>query len=183
MQEIWKDIPEYEGLYQVSSEWDVRSILRCVQMKNWRSKVMPSVRLKKDIKNGYYSVCLSKDNVKKWKRVNRLVYCTFKDVPYKFDNFNNCVCHNDDNPLNDRLDNLFMGTQSDNIIDMHKKWRWVDKKWEKHPLAKLTDIVVIEIKKLIKSWYTNIQIEGILAVPRTSVAHIKNGSIWKHITI
>jgi len=34
-----------------------------------------------------------------------------------------CVCHRDDNPLNNHVDNLFWGTQADNIRDMDIKKR------------------------------------------------------------
>jgi len=74
---IFKDIPNYSWYYQVSDEWIVTSVQRLVPMKNGKSKLMPAKIIKPDIKNWYYSVCFSKDNIKKSFRVNRLVAAVF----------------------------------------------------------------------------------------------------------
>lgn len=58
--------------------------------------------------------------------VSRLVYCTFNNLPVAYDkvNKNNLICHKDDNPSNNNLDNLFIGTQKDNMQDCIKKNRF-----------------------------------------------------------
>jgi hypothetical protein len=33
------------------------------------------------------------------------------------------ICHHCDNPECSNPEHLFLGTQSDNLLDMHKKWR------------------------------------------------------------
>src|SRR6267142_469485 len=43
---------------------------------------------------------------------------------------------------------LFLGTQSDNIQDMHNKGRGFDNRGSRHPLAKLTEEDVEEIRRL-----------------------------------
>lgn len=53
MAEIWKDIPEYEGLYQASTLGRVRSVKNGRDVLIWGSKN----------KNGYYHVTLSKNDV------------------------------------------------------------------------------------------------------------------------
>lgn len=63
--EVWKDLPSYEGLYQVSNIGRVKSV------KN-------SVRIRKfSIKRGYPCVNLSKNNKSKCYKVHQLVAMTY----------------------------------------------------------------------------------------------------------
>ena len=68
---------------------------------------------------GYLFVNLAIGKGHKAARIHRLVASTFLGM----DLFNSslCVCHKDDNPLNNNLANLFVGTQQDNMLDMLKK--------------------------------------------------------------
>lgn len=89
MNEIWRDIKVYEGLYQVSSLGRVKS-LRTNKIKSNR------------ITNGYYYVSLWKDNTEKQLKVSRLVAEAFIPNP---DNLP-CVNHKDENKLNNTVENL-----------------------------------------------------------------------------
>lgn len=70
LNEIWKDVPGYFGLYQVSNYGRVRSL----GFDKWH----PGRILKpgKD-KDGYYFFYLTKNKVKKFYRCNRLVWEAF----------------------------------------------------------------------------------------------------------
>ncbi len=65
MNEIWKDIKDYEGLYEVSNLGRVRNVLRDKQLK-------PSINT-----HGYYRVALTKDKKAKHFKVHRLVALNF----------------------------------------------------------------------------------------------------------
>ena len=65
MSEIWRDIPDYEGRYQVSSEGRVRNVLTGRVLR-------PGVSY-----NGYYMVRLCKNNYARTQRVSRLVAAAF----------------------------------------------------------------------------------------------------------
>ena len=69
LDEFWKDIPGYEGRYQVSTLGFVRSIMR----------KKPQVLTLRTYKNSpYYKVQLiDAAGKRKWHRVHRLVYITF----------------------------------------------------------------------------------------------------------
>lgn len=97
--EIWKDIPGFEGLYQVS---DLGRVKRLPVGKQYPSRQTHNNIRKPHIKNGYYQVNLSKENKVKWISVHRLVAITFLPNP---DNLP-CVNHKDENRLNNNVDNL-----------------------------------------------------------------------------
>lgn len=71
--EHWRDIPSYEGLYQVSDEGNVRSLDRVCNNRILRGKDLS----KQLTKTGYYMVNLSKDGVATKFFVHRLVASAF----------------------------------------------------------------------------------------------------------
>lgn len=100
MQEIWKDIIEYEGLYQISNLGRVKSI--CYKYKH---------RILKQNSNGsnYLQVCLFKNNTRKTKKVHKLVAIAFLNHEPNW--YKIVVDHIDKNPHNNRLSNLRLITQ------------------------------------------------------------------------
>lgn len=96
MKEIWKDIKEYYGLYQVSNMGNVKSL-------NYNhTKEEKILRLGVD-RNGYLIVNLYKNGKCKSLRVHRLVLRTFNPVE-NMDKLE--VNHKDENKKNNNLDNL-----------------------------------------------------------------------------
>lgn len=97
--EIWKDIPGYEGLYQVSDYGRVRSL--------WYGKIKV---LKPGNHRGYYVVKLCKNGKKKHHSIHRLVVETFiGPIPKRM-----VVNHKNENKLDNRLDNLEIVTPKEN---------------------------------------------------------------------
>lgn len=101
MQEIWKDVKGYEGLYQVSNFGRVRSI------RNNKEKVLKLCANNK----GYFCINLCKNKTIKRFLVHRLVAKAFinnpEDKPF--------VNHLDCNPSNNQASNLEYCTQKENI--------------------------------------------------------------------
>ena len=91
MEEIWKDIPGYEGLYQVSSCGQVRSI------KSGRIRVLSPC-----LRKGYFAVDLSKNGKTRMRSVHRLVATAFVPNPNNFPEVN----HKDETATNNNADNL-----------------------------------------------------------------------------
>lgn len=101
--EVWKDIAGYEGLYQVSSHGNVRSL-------NWGNRGFVKNLYLKPHNKGYLQVELSNRGIKKMHTVHRLVALAF--VPGYSEGL--VVNHLDENKQNNRCENLEWCTTSEN---------------------------------------------------------------------
>ena len=109
--EIWKDIPEYEGLYQVSNLGRVKSLERFRKGKN-DSSLPINEKIKKLVisRNGYYRVILFKESIGKWHLIHRLVYEAFNgSIPEGLQ-----VNHLNEIKSDNRLENLNLMTPKEN---------------------------------------------------------------------
>lgn len=103
--EIWKDIKNYNNLYQISNLGNVKSIKSNLILKG------------RDNGRGYLCVALSKNNKLKNFKIHQLVaiyflnhtQCGMKDV----------INHKDGNKYNNDVDNLEITTQRINVIKHH----------------------------------------------------------------
>lgn len=120
MQEIWKDIEWYEGLYQISNLGRVKSLDRFVKnwYKSWYYKKWKILSKWYD-KNWYKKVCLCCIWDKKYLKVHRLVAITFISNP---DNFP-IVMHLNNDPGNNNYWNLKWWSSKENTQQMWDEWR------------------------------------------------------------
>ena len=90
------------------------------------------------------------------------------------------VCHRCDNPACVNPSHLFLGTQKDNIGDMHKKERGMV--GEKQKMHKLTEKQVIEIReKYIPYKYSEYKLAEEYGVARTTIQAIVEYKTWAHV--
>ena len=110
--EIWKDIKGYEGLYQASTLGEIRRKESVVVDKNKkRTRKFKSKIIKKILrKDGYYFVNLSKNSKVKTAKVHRLIAETF----LRNDENYNIINHKDGNKRNNNVTNLEWCTNSHN---------------------------------------------------------------------
>ena len=116
--EIWKDIEGYEGMYQVSNLGRVRSLDRWIEQphpKNpaytHRYKVKGKIKGQRFNNKGYYVTDLYTNGVQDTRTVHRLVAETFIPNPEHLSDVN----HIDENPRNNRVDNLEWTSHIDNV--------------------------------------------------------------------
>lgn len=108
--EIWKDIPGYEGLYQVSNHGRVKSLERWVQ-NHGKTQHHPEIIKNPSRKsNGYLTLQLYKDNKPKNCYIHRLVAEAF--VPNA--NGKETVNHINGNKHDNRAENLEWSTYAEN---------------------------------------------------------------------
>ncbi len=101
--EVWKDIPGYEGKYQVSTLGNVRGLDYIVYEKSGKSRLHKGRILKTfKVTGGYHCLKLQVGNKKKHFLVHRLVAMAFIPNPNNYDTVN----HKDENVDNNRVENL-----------------------------------------------------------------------------
>ena len=116
MEEVWKKVVGFEGLYEVSSMGRVRCIGRYVEKLNHGTKVnayyTPRILEQRYVPEGYLLVSLNSGKNQQSFRVHRLVAQAFIPNPDSKPFINHINGHPDDN----RLENLEWCTPSENMI-------------------------------------------------------------------
>ena len=102
MEEIWKDVPGYDGLYQVSNLGRVKSMKKTYLICNKVAYTKQESILKQSLTKGYYKVELNSRGKSKNFLVHRLVAMAFIPNPNNLPQIN----HKDENPQNNCVDNL-----------------------------------------------------------------------------
>lgn len=107
--EIWRDIPGYEGLYQVSNYGRVKSL-------NYKCTGSEKLMKQTCLVSGHLEVRLCKDGIVKAFRIHRLVAESFIPNP----NNHEIVHHIDHNPQNNTVENLEWTSTTDHKSLHHK---------------------------------------------------------------
>ncbi len=143
--EIWKDVPGYEGIYQVSNLGNVKSLNHFINNKHNSKSLKKGRILKKFIsKKGYLTTSLSK-NIKRYSPgIHRIVALAFIPNPEKKPQVNHINGIKTDN----RVENLEWSTNKENQIHAVKNGLCNPNFGEKHHMSKLTNEQVLEARKL-----------------------------------
>lgn len=161
--EIWKPVPYFELLYQVSNSGKVKSLRNNIILKS------SSVR-------GYRKVILS-DKKMNSRYVHRLVAEVFISNPNNLPEVN----HIDGNKENNDYLNLEWVTPSQNVKHSYLLGR-VPKRGQSHERAKITDSQVIEIRsKYIPYKYSYARIGKEYGLDQSTISDIVNRKNWKHV--
>ena len=112
MKETWKDIRDYEGIYQISNLGRIKSLSRKTKRKNNSYRIIKEKILKPEVVHtGYLMINLSKNSKTKKKFIHRLVAQAFlKEYNEKLQ-----VNHIDGNKQYNIWTNLEMVTPSENV--------------------------------------------------------------------
>lgn len=110
MTEVWKDIPGYEGRYEVPSFGNIRSLDRVVHDTLGRIRHLAGRPKAVSTVQGYGHVSLCDGHTEKHLQVHRIVAQTFIPNPEAKPEVN----HIDGNKLNNRVNNLEWVTSKEN---------------------------------------------------------------------
>lgn len=175
--EIWKDIPGYEGRYQVSTRGRVKTLARKVLRGGfWRNK---QEKLKEGRVNdaGYVAVTLFKGDKGKTFLVHTLVLLTFiGPCPEGME----CRHFPDSTRTNNNVENLSWGTRKENYAD--KKFHGTWQQGSRIGTSKLTEEEVAEIKMLLKERrLSQVKIAERYGVTHRVIGRILHEQSWAHV--
>jgi len=164
--EIWKPIPDYEGLYEISDAGNVRN-------------VATGQILRGDICKGYRRIGLYRNGHHKRIGVHRLVLLTFIGLPPTPER--NKSNHRNGVRLDNRPDNLEWVTPSQNSLHRCRVLKTHRQKGSQHGRHKLDEANVVDIIKRTSAGEMLATIAKDFNVCISTVSQIAHGKIWKHV--
>jgi hypothetical protein len=167
MKETWKDIKNYEGLYQVSNLGRIKSLIRHYHPKEQI--------LNPTLVQGYFYIILSKNNIHKSFKVSRLTAQTFITNPENKPQVN----HKDGIKTHDYIENLEWCTNQENTIHSFKMGLQIPVKGEKHGKSKLKENDILKIRRLRNDDKLTLKtIANLFNITITTVYDILHGKSW-----
>lgn len=167
MQEIWKDIKGYEGLYQISNLGRVKSLVR--------KRVLKERILKPKKKNsGYLFVCLCKNGELKYFHIHRLVAIAFIVNQKNKSQIN----HKDCNKENNNINNLEWVTPKENNLHARKNviFKYNNVSGFEHP--KTNQILQLDNKRnCLYVWETVKDISNYYKISETAIMNATRNKI------
>jgi NUMOD4 motif/HNH endonuclease len=172
MQEVWRPVVGYEGLYEVSDHGRVRSLDRDLVHNNGFTRRYPGRVLATPPMQGYAFVSLAKEGKHKPRAVHQLVLEAF--VGPRPDGL---VCrHGPRGAACNELSNLSYGTPKENMAD--RKRDGTHTMGAQNPRARLTESQVLEILGDTRSGSVLAKVYG---VHKNTIYAIKRRETWRNL--
>lgn len=173
--EIWKPVVGYEGLYEVSNMGRVKSLAGRSRHPNPQTLHERIIKCQTDAR-GRCRVCLSrKDGERPAAFVHALVLEAFVGPRPG----GSVTCHWNDNPSDNRVENLRWGTLVDNAQDAIRNGRKPNTAGDNHAMAKLTSAQVRCIHALRAQGWSLKELGATFGVTRHAIGAITTGKQWK----
>ena len=91
------------------------------------------------------------------------------------------VRHRCDNPRCCNPAHLELGTFAQNTRDMHERGRWCDRKGSNHPLAKLSEQQVLEIRRRRMAGERGVYLAAVFVVSPPTITRLAKNKGWTHV--
>lgn len=174
MEEIWKNIKNYEGLYQVSNLGRIKRLSKEVNYKNNDTRTLKEKVLTPCISKKYYQVVLTKNHKEKTYLLHRLVAEAFIPNPENKPEVNHINANVNDNSVNNlewntRLENMQHAVKN-NLLNVKKgkKHYMYHKYGKEHRNSK--EIIQLTIdNKIIKKWDSLADVERNLNIKASNI--------------
>ena len=173
MEEEWKDIEGYEGIYQVSNLGRVKSLEAGLLVKNgyYRTK-KESILSQYLCHNGYLAICLRLNKKTKRFLVHRLVGAAFIQNPDEKPTIN----HKNGNKQKNCIENLEWSTYSENLSHALETGL---RKPKKNVLSEFQALAAITFMSTRKRCGASISRE--FNVSKSTIDRVRKRETWRHI--
>lgn len=165
----WRPVGGYEGLYEVSSHGQVRSLDRIDALGRMRK----GRTLRGGDSKGYRNVLLSKNGITRTFTVHNLVARAF--LTGDGDEIRHC----DGDRTNNRADNLVWGTAKDNADDRERHGRTA--RGERTGNARFSAEIVKRIREYGAQGLGSAEIGRLVGERRARVHELLTRKTWKHL--
>ena len=171
MEEVWKPVKGYEGLYEVSSLGRIKSLERTTLAKNAKKSYVVKQRILKQAPNnqGYLTVNLAKEGNRKTFKIHAVVAAVFLgEKPHQEE-----VRHGVGGRLDNSVQNLSYGTHEDNERDKIR---------DKTSNHKFSAEEILEIRQIYREKQLNMrQLSILYDVDAGCIYKIVNYKSYKHV--
>jgi predicted P-loop ATPase len=175
--EIWVDIKDFEGMYQVSNFGRFKSLSRMKRLGKHGMRLMDGFIMKQNERKGYLSILLYKSDDYKAKFPSHvLVAKHFIDIENKrtVNHINGCKKDN-------RVENLEWLSDSEQQIHAVSIGLRDNTIGEKSNFSKLNEMIVLEIRDLFKKSVSAKELSKMYNISQNNIYMITNRITWKHI--
>jgi hypothetical protein len=172
--EVWRPIPGFESIYHASSlgriksRWTGRGATSRLSVSQWKIMSVP-----KPNKNGRQTITLHNciGESAKLYLYQAILLAFVGPCPEGYHGL-----HRDDNPLNNKIENLRWGTRKENADDARRNGRVADR--ERHGRSKLTEVQVRDIRQLRLDGWSQSMLAEKFGVGQSHVSRIILGKMW-----
>ena len=162
MTEVWRLVVGWERAYSVSSQGAVWS--------HHREMLLSQII----VNRGYHAVNLYLKGCKQMRKVHQLVAEAFIGPRPE-----GCWClHLDDDKANNRVENLYWGTPTENSRDCMRNGHRPDQRGSANYNSKLNEADVVQIRHLMAKGCAQAEIARAFGVSRMLITRIKQGKAW-----
>lgn len=175
MEEIWKPIVGWEGLYEASTHGRIRSLDRVVHHPLGPKRRKGALMKQSTTATGYRFLTIRKDGRGQTLFVHRLVLEAFVGpCPQGME-----CRHMDGNSSNNRLENLSWGTARENAAD--RDTHGTTARGERHGQSKLTEGDIHRIRSALNEGQSMRSLAREFGVSLPAIRRIAHGKTWRQV--
>jgi len=184
MKELWKDIKDFEGLFQISSRGSLKSLERRISCNSGYRLKKEKILTPRLDRYGYPCIFLARGTFRKNLKVHRLVAIAFIDNPNQEPEVNHKNLIKSDN----RVDNLEWVDSETNMVHYHSSLKFKEVygayRNECNPNSKLRQLEIDLIRKLHSEYnIKQITLSTLFSVGASQINKIVRRQQWNKETI